>query len=96
MDIIHKQHFEIRDFWRFVVPSGSKILKVDVQDGKPTFWYSFNHRYLYGGEKEERMLTIVGTGHVYNSDVVNYLGTIQRPPFVWHIFELKHVTSIST
>lgn len=35
---------------------------------------------------EARTFHIVGTGHVVPQDAV-YVGTVQQPPFVWHIYE---------
>lgn len=65
------------------MPKGAEILTVQVQAGHTCLWAHVDPNE----ELEPRKIYIVGTGHPTPADAWRYIGTIQQPPFVWHIFE---------
>ena len=71
------------------LPIGAKILHVDLQNGIPCFWVEVDPEQP---KKEDRHFSLVGTGFPYNPAGVDYIGTFQQPPFVWHVFEHKRRT----
>jgi hypothetical protein len=54
-----------------------------MQNDTPTLWAEVDP----DNATEERLFTIIGTGHSVNSNFPNYLGTIQDGNYVWHIYE---------
>ena len=65
------------------VPKGATPLSVQVQEGAICIWF-------FVDEKNEKVATtvhVVGAG--YNPSKVklsDFVGTVQTPPFVWHVF----------
>lgn len=81
---IHKQALAIQDRTEILVPRGSQILKVAMQDGRLTVWYRFNDRM---DDRRDRMLfRIVGTGHPHDASSGTYIDSVFDGPFVWHVF----------
>jgi hypothetical protein len=71
MITIYKYQFEIENFVFIEMHKNAKILSVQMQNDIP------------------RRFFIIGTGQPFNQNVwiSGFIGTIQQPPFVWHIFE---------
>jgi len=67
------------------LPRGSRIVHVGDDNGIPTLWALVNITPEH--PREVRNLIIKGTGHPV-SQVEDYIGTWQAPPYVWHLFEL--------
>ncbi len=65
------------------LPSGSKILDVQVQDNNWCLWFLCNP----AAPLEERRIFIHGTGHEVDSRTFSYIGTFQDGAYVWHVFE---------
>lgn len=67
------------------VPENNVPLCIQIQNNQICLWTLV--------DTEEplvlREFLIMGTGHLMPKDGVMYLGTVQQPPFVWHIFERK-------
>jgi hypothetical protein len=64
-----------------MVPEGYRIRHVGVQDDRACLWAQvFTNSPLV-----PLRLRIVGTGHPIDF-FGEYVGTVQMPPFVWHIF----------
>ena len=74
-------------FFALKLPYKAKILAFQVQDGVPVIWALIDKNTV----AELRQFAIRGTGTPMNdwrsSDT--YIGTVQMPPFVWHLFETK-------
>ena len=82
------------------MPQGSRILAVQVQKNyaiengltqiteEPYFWALVN---TDKGRTVRRLFRIYGTGHEIEErpEDLDYIGTFQRGPFVWHVFERK-------
>jgi hypothetical protein len=67
------------------LPEGHQIVKVDVQrESGPCFWA------IVDTDKpmKEHAFIVLGTGHMFLKEM-EYIGTWQEPPFVWHLFEIK-------
>jgi len=67
---------------------GSRILALQMLDRIPCLWVMVNtdERKLV-----RRLLRIYGTGRPIEEDPadLDYIGTVQMGPFVWHVFERK-------
>lgn len=64
------------------MPKGARILYCGMQDGKICLWAEV----IQSAELERRKFMVVGTGWELPPDR-NYIGTVQTPPFVWHVYE---------
>lgn len=86
----------MRTIWKFPLsnmgveeiemPKGAEILTVQIQDERPCLWAIVEDR----AEKDRRFIETHGTGHPMRVDMGitrRYIGTVQQPPFVWHVFE---------
>lgn len=65
----------------FHIPEGSKPLCAQIQGGIPCVWLEVDPRK----RNELRSVYVVGTGQAIPRDS-EYIGTIQQPPLVWHIY----------
>jgi hypothetical protein len=85
MITIYKYQFEIENFVFIEMHKNAKILSVQMQNDIPTIWAIVQTDNV----KEKRRFFIIGTGQPFNQNVwiSGFIGTIQQPPFVWHIFE---------
>lgn len=61
---------------------GHRIVHLAVQDDELQMWSVGP----WDGPIETRTFEVHGTGHDIPGDRV-YVGTVQAPPFVWHVFE---------
>lgn len=81
---IWKFSVSIQDTLIITMPKNARILDLQVQDNQATIWVLVNP----GNEKEERRFRIIGTGDPLPQEIaLDYIGTIQMPPLVWHLFE---------
>ena len=78
----------VGSFFTLELPLGAKILAFQVQAGNPMLWALVDPHHIH---KETRHFTIRNTGTPMNDwrYTDTYIGTIQIPPFVWHLFETK-------
>lgn len=69
--------------FELAMPQGARVLTVQVQHGEPVLWA------LVDPEKPHarRAFLLIGTGHDFDATGLNYVGTFQEGPFVWHLFE---------
>jgi len=74
-------------FFDLELPYKAKILAFQVQDGVPVIWALIDNDMV----SEMRHFAIRGTGTRMNDwrSTDTYIGTVQMPPFVWHLFETK-------
>lgn len=80
---IYKYHVNMGPFIQ-ALPKGAEVLCAQMQNGNPHIWVLLDP----DAEKEERMFTIIGTGEQGAPPKSQYIGTLQDPPFVWHLFEI--------
>lgn len=66
------------------IPSGAKILTVQVQNNKPCIWVQVDEN----NTKETRTFRIYGTGHTMLDEKTTYIGTWQDGIYVFHLFEV--------
>ena len=85
---IWKYEIPIADSFSLEMPAGATILCVQTQEGEPCLWALVDE----SAEKVQRLFALYSTGHTIN-DIgrTQYLGTFQRPPLVWHLFEIAAV-----
>ena len=88
MNVVWKYILAKGELQYISMPTGSKVLSVQTQDGVPCLWAlgdpSKSHK--------PRMIRILGTGF-QSADVHahQYVGTFQQGLFVWHVFDLGDV-----
>jgi len=64
------------------LPIGAKVLHVAMQDGMICLWALIDVRQ----NSDNRMFVVYATGASVET-CGEYVGTVQDPPFVWHVFE---------
>lgn len=75
------------DYFHVDMPSGSKILAIQTQNGQPQMWALVNPELGL----IRRFFRLAGTGHgIDPKEAENYVGTFQLydGSFVGHLFEL--------
>ncbi len=98
-------NLDTSDLREIEMPQGARILAVQVQVGQEVTGFGSMRAYgritetvcLWAmsntdeSRKVRRMFRIFGTGRPIDEDPANldYIGTVQTGPFVWHIFERK-------
>ena len=65
------------------VPCGARFLSAQMQDGSLCVLALVDP----DAPLEVRQLLVVGTGQPFPGG--EYIGTVQRGPFVWHVFEVN-------
>ena len=65
-------------------PRGWRVLTVQMQDDVPTIWAEVNPDAVW----DTHLIEVVGTGHPLPDEPRTYLGTVQRGPLVWHVYEV--------
>jgi hypothetical protein len=84
----------IKQIWKYKVenviemPIDAEILSVQIQNGQmfnACIWAKVNPE----NELEKRQFVVIGTGHTFDDSDMEYIGTYQDGPFVWHLFEVK-------
>lgn len=68
---------------RIKLPRSARLLDVQLQDGEPFMWYSFEA----GTEEVERQFLVFGTGQPIPYKSLQHIATVQSGAFVWHYFE---------
>lgn len=69
---------------------GHKVVHLAVQNDELHMWTVGPQ----DGPSEPRTFEVYGTGHDVPGDRA-YVGTVQSPPFVWHVFEVPNQDSLS-
>lgn len=73
--------------YRFQMPRGATVFRVGYQRGKIVFWAFIDT----DAPTTERVFDIAGTGAdlepLFTQNAI-YRGSVDAPPFVWHLFEL--------
>lgn len=64
------------------MPNHASIRYVDVQNGVICLWAEVNT----DRPKVDRVFYIVGTGNILPPNASEYIGSVQMPPFVWHVY----------
>jgi len=82
---IWKYELEVTDLQRVSMPVGAKPICVQVQGDLLCLWAEVNTEpeRPRGG----RTFEIIGTGNPIPEAERAYIGTVQMPPFVWHVYE---------
>lgn len=93
----------LRQVWKYAVPidpgnaqhaipEGALLLDLQMQQGVPTMWWSVpTHQTHDPSRWPLRTFTIVGTGPPGYTDNLCYVGTVQDPPFVWHVMSWEPI-----
>lgn len=69
------------------MPEGAEIVRLAMQDNRPTMWALVDDRAL----RVDRCFTLIGTGSKVQPGA-RYLGTVDDGPYVWHGFEVTVTT----
>ncbi len=83
---VYKYPIIAKDYFDIAMPSGAKILTVQVQLSNPCIWALVNP----DNKAEIRRFRLAGTGHWINEDNLEYIGTFQISggSLVFHLFEI--------
>ena len=65
------------------MPENAKVLSIQLRENGIYLWAITDP----DNKKVQRKFLLVGTGQQFNSDNLEFIGTVQVEPFVWHIFE---------
>ncbi len=79
---IWKFPIEVTDEQHVNMPRGAKVLTVQFQAGSITIWALVDPT----ASKVKRRVRVVGTGNPCDVDRFDHIGSVQTPPFVWHVF----------
>ena len=88
---IFKYPLEDEDQQQIMLPVNAEILTVQMQGNTLCLWAKVDETAHLENRREERTIEQLGTGWPLNDDKRRYLGTIQRGPLVWHVFEKEQV-----
>jgi hypothetical protein len=87
MKSIYKFSLPLDDQFVLAMPSGAKILSVQVQNDQPCIWAIVDP----AEPPEPRCFEMYGTGHTLPEDItaLKFIGTFQLeiPGLVFHLFE---------
>ena len=99
MNKIFKYPIDVKGLQEVEFPQGARILAVQVQKSTGGFMGPLENEtvclWAMSNTEESktvrRMFRIFGTGKTIDEplDDLDYIGTVQTRPFVWHIFERK-------
>ena len=89
-----EQEMTVKTIWKFDfdvsdstqlrdMPDASQVLSVQVQSGKICLWASV----FPDNQLRTRAFRVRGTGHEWGVGE-EWVGTVQMPPFVWHLLEV--------
>lgn len=87
MRTIWKFKLQTTDEQKILMPKGSEILTVQIQDGEPCLWAMIEDS---NSETEKRYIEVFGTGNpIVSHGPRNYIGTYQLRggELVFHVFE---------
>lgn len=86
---IWKQKLKVTDVQKILVPEGTEILSIAVQNGEICIWEKVPSNFFWSPEAmfEERLIDIFGTGNPMEDYEGRFIGTVQLNGFVWHVFE---------
>lgn len=84
--VIYKHNLELVDEQSFELPVDATVLAVQIQGDELCLWETHLDDECTM-KKSPRRVTIVGTGRPYDEvRAGKHIGTVQMPPFVWHVF----------
>lgn len=73
--------FDLEDGPVLRLPVGATVLTAQSQAGRLCLWAVVDPE----AAREDRKVHVIGTGQPVPEDV-QYVGTVQEGPFVWHVF----------
>ncbi len=80
--------YEIQEMlFQLEIPKGGTILSLKMQKGIPCVWVLVDVE----AQKEKRNFMVVGTGHSFDAENTQFVGTFLLPVggLVFHVFEVK-------
>jgi hypothetical protein len=85
---IYKYALNVTDEQTIIMPQRWKPLAVQFQGNQLCLWALVEVGRTYDGPVSIR---VVGTGNPFeDADECHYIGTVQQPPLVWHVFHKDH------
>lgn len=86
--MVHKYAVPINDLVReLMMPWPSKIVHVGVQPNVADYVMIWAEVERAAASSQLRRFIVRGTGHYIPPDA-EWRGTVQDPPFVWHLYEI--------
>ena len=88
MKTIYEYDLEVTDTQEVVLPVGSKILTVQVQNGVPCLWATVD---VEKPNTDKKVIRTFGTGQEINANNLKYINTYQLygGEVVFHVFMEK-------
>jgi hypothetical protein len=85
MKVVHKFSLEVNDELQTLrLPALARVVHCGIQDDVIRLWIE----YPYPSEASiSRHFRVFGTGQGITDDMT-WVGTVQAPPFVWHVYEV--------
>jgi hypothetical protein len=80
---VYKYEIPLETAFELRLPSGAKILTVQLQDGQPHIWALVDPRV----RPTVRRFIMMGTGSPIPPTLLEYVGTFQMKDLVFHLFE---------
>jgi len=85
---VHKYALQPEHRQEILMPIVSNILSVGEQGGMVCIWAEVDTET----KPVKRFFLVASTGHELPKEGKSFIGTVQIPPFVWHVFELTGET----
>lgn len=85
MKTIFKYPLDFTDYQTIEIPMNGVIVDIEYQEDDIFAWVMFNHDII--NHKEQRSISICGTGHPVNPMTPDYIKSLHKDGFVWHFFE---------
>lgn len=80
---IWKFELKLNVFQEIEMPNHADIRHVGLQNDTICLWAEVRPE----NQKVMRKFYVVGTGHPIPTQARLYVGSVQQPPFVWHIYQ---------
>lgn len=77
--------YDVTNSFTLDLPQGSTFLKAGTQNGEMRMWVLLDSK----AEKKPTHFRLVPTGVEFNSDGLDFLSTIKKGVFIYHLFEVK-------
>ena len=85
--VIYKYTLSLQDEQTVAMPPDAEVLSVQVQAGTICIFAKHNPNDWLPEHWKPRRFVLVSTGIPFSDSSLIYRGTVQIPPFVWHVFE---------
>lgn len=87
MEVVYKYPLELVEKQELRLPDNHEILDIQLQNGVPCLWVLLNSDDMEPSAEHRFYITMVGTGHPFNSKQLSFIKTLQLSnQLVFHFF----------